>query len=145
MKRATLLLLALGACAGRPTRPEGCPGDFVAVDRGDYEWRVMSAHGVVVAKRLFARERDETLEFVATVTQREFEGARGYALQSSEKIVTGSTAGQLMLFAAGEAATYLVAVFTTERSIVIVEAGGTREAFEVDVQAVRAWIARMKL
>ena len=141
MKRTTILLLSLAACGGIPMKPEGCPAEFVPVDRGAYEWRVMSARGVVIARRDFPRQHEETLDFVATVTRKEFEEARGYAFVSEEKAGNG----QSMLFAAGETASYLVTVWVTERQIVVVEAGGPKEAFEADAAAVRAWLAKMKV
>ncbi len=140
MKRTAILLLTLAACGGIPMKPDGCPAEFVAVDRGPYEWRVMSARGTVVARREFRKQRDETLDFVATVTRREFEEARGYAFVKEEQLVNGTA----MLFSAGDAASYLVAVFVTDAAIITVEAGGPKEAFETDEAAIRAWIAKMK-
>ncbi len=140
MKRAASLLLTLAACGGIPMKPDGCPAEFVSVDRGPYDWRVMSARGTVVARREFPRQRDETLDFVATVTRREFEEARSYAFVKEEKLQGGTS----LRFAAGDGASYLVAVFVTDRAIVTVEAGGPKEAFESDEAAIRAWIAKMK-
>ena len=114
--------LALAGCVQVPEVPQG----FVPVERGAYEWRAMSAQGVVLARQSRPRDPAGDAEFWLTVVRNEMERG-GYALQSSE--------GPAMLFAApGNAEqSYWVTLALSDKRITTLEAGGPKAEVEKEL------------
>lgn len=146
MRTATFLLF-LAACV--PNRriepPEGFPPGFVPVDPGEFSWRAMSAHGVVIGLRSRPRDPAGTLDFWSTVVQKELEAKKGYALQSTDGVTARDTPGKLMLFSApGEqATTFLLGLFLTDSRIYTFEGGGPRRRVDEDLRELKGFLARL--
>lgn len=145
MKRLALLSLALAAgCT--PTigvvPDSGLPDGFVRIDRGDFEWRAISAQGVVIGLRTFTHDPAGTLDFWTTVVRKELEGARGYVFESEEAIAEG----RAMLFATPrpDADCYWIVVWVDAHRIVTFEAGGPRGDVMRDLPALKAHAAKLK-
>jgi hypothetical protein len=138
MKRLLAAGLLAAGCGTALPRPAQTPDGYVPVERGDFDWRLMNADGVMIGARTFAREPEGTLDFWASVVQKDLEARRGYLLESAEPLGPG----RALLFAAGgsEGGLYLVALFLQEGRIVAVEAGGPRAEVEKDLGRIKAWI-----
>lgn len=135
--RVAALAVALPAC-GRPFDVE-TPARLVELrDAGaGYEYRATSATSVVVGIRAIDLDGRGDLGFWEEAITRRLRGARGYSLVDSRPVLArDGTPGRLLRFgheAGGKPLGYRVALFVTDRRLVVVEAGGP--AREVDALA----------
>jgi hypothetical protein len=139
MMRVVCVLALVAGCTPLPLAPKSeLPAGYVAIDRGEYDWRAMSADGVIFGARTFPRDPEGTAEFWTTVIRKELEGRSAWVLESTE--VVG--AGQGMLFATPQGA-YFIAVFVQKGRIGTLEAGGPRPDVIRDLPAIKAHAASL--
>ncbi len=142
-KISNIIIVFLLASCTVPLRPEGCPDAFAPIDRGGYEWRVMSSKGVIVARRTFPNDPASSLDFWSQVLEKDLQDGGGYVLEASSAIQAPLGAGRELLFAR-DGAGYVVALFVAGREIVVIEGGGPRDALEAELASIRDWIAKVK-
>jgi hypothetical protein len=145
-----ILLAAVAGCApvSRVEPVSEHPEGYVAIERGSFEWRILSAEGVVAGLRTFPREPAGTLDFWATVVRREIETTKSYVLEAAEPLSSADgVAGRFMRFAPPSPtdALYLVALFVKDQRIVVFEAGGPREAVEKDLELLKKHAASLRI
>jgi hypothetical protein len=132
MKRLLILLaLALSAC-GASFQAKTPPG-FVELDEEDsaYEYRAITADGLVLAVREIDHEPKGELAFWTRAIENQMRQRGGYALIDSRDVTckTGQKGKQLR-FGHDEGTKpylYTVTVFVTDSTIYVLEAGGTKE------------------
>ncbi len=152
MKKALIIIAA--------TVTGGCvvpmPVGYVEVPEAlDYEWRGMSAEGVVIGLRIRDNEPEGTLDFWSTVVRRELEGQRGYTLEGSEDVSAGTLGGRALHFAVPgtEPKAYWIALFPTRGRFLVFtwptlttfEAGGSRDAVGRDLPVLKAFLSGLRL
>ena len=145
MRRPKFTTLALAACLS--SLATGCgaifemeiPDQFVRLDdesqeRDGYEMRAVTNDGVVLGMQVIEHKVEGTLAFWTEAVTRRIRDAQGYALLGTEEVRAASgEPGNLLRFGRdvrGVPYRYTVAVYVTERSIFIAEAGGREDAFE---------------
>ena len=138
-----LTMLLAGLTAGCPARMQ-LPKDFVrvsAAERGPYDMRGISADGVVMGLRRHRNPEGGTLEFWTEAVEGELTSGRGYRLTAMDRVEsTAGVPGSLLQFAAsarGAPASYLVAVFVTDRGVLVAEAGGKTGSVRKHMDAIR--------
>jgi hypothetical protein len=136
MKKILLPLIALLMLVGCKTAQMTPPAGFVAVDevrRGNYDYRAVSADGVVVAVRTEENSRGGDLEFWAKATLNQLQ-QQGYKLVNDEGVTSAAgTKGMLLEFTQKRSGTdyaYIVAVFVRPDRVIVPEAGGKSEMVE---------------
>jgi hypothetical protein len=124
----SLLLSACGASFHAQTPP-----GFVELDEKDsaYEYRAITADGLVLAVREIDHEPKGQLEFWVRAVENQMRQRGGYALIDTREVSckTGQKGKQLR-FGHDEGAKpylYFVTVFVTPSTIYVLEAGGTKE------------------
>jgi len=152
MKIAMVILAATAAAGCAVPMPAG----YVEVPEAlDYEWRGISAEGVVIGLRIRDNEPEGTIDFWSTVMRRELEGQRGYTMTGSKDVPAGTLTGSALHFTVPGAIpkAYWIALFSTRGrflvftwpTITTFEIGGPREAVEKDLPALKAFLLKLKL
>lgn len=138
--------LATAAC-GRPFDIKTAPG-FVPLARQSsysYDYRATTPEGVVVAVRVIDDEDRGDLAFWSEALTLQLRDADGYALLSTEDVTTrDGTKGKLLKFGHDEdnkPYAYWVGAFLAQGRLFIVEAGGTKDAFDRAKPSV-AWMLK---
>ena len=154
--RAMVIAIVLGACAGCAGRhfELETPDDFVELDeraqgRRGYALRATSADGIVIGVREIENDREGSRDFWVQAIRNRLRRAGGYALleESEVRAASGET-GHQMRFGRDEGAhpyAYWVTVFVRDDRITLVEAGGRREPFEAQADAIQRTIAGVRL
>lgn len=148
MKR---LLLALGAlvlvACGKPFDVKTAPG-FVPLQNQagySYDYRATTPEGVVMAIRVIEDENRGDIAFWTTALTLQLRDVSGYALLSTSDITSrDGTKGKLLKMGHdedGKPYTYWVGIFLAQGRLFIVEAGGTKEAFDRSVASIE-WMMR---
>jgi hypothetical protein len=143
MKRFLVLAMAAGCTPSvGHVADSGLPDGYVRIDRGEFEWRAISALGVVIGVRTFANDPAGTLDFWATVVRKELENSRQYVFESEEAVAEG----RAMLFATPRAGAeaYWVVVWVQAYRIVTFEAAGPRADMMRDLPALKAHAAKVR-
>lgn len=138
--------LVLGFCAGCSPLMNAPPG-FVDVSGGAYDFRAVSADGLVIAGREMKNSPRGDMAFWVKAIENELRFGRGYALLGSRDVKTAKgLLGRELRFGHDEGASphvYWVAVFVTERKLYVVEAGGTRELVEQNEASLKQAISSL--
>ena len=130
-------LLLLGAC-GRPFDVKTAPG-FVPLENQSasttqYEYRATTPEGVVVAVRVVEDENRGDLAFWTQALTLQLRDVSGYALLDSSDVASlDGTQGRLLKFGHDEADkpfAYWVTIFPAQGRLFLVEAGGSKDAFD---------------
>lgn len=131
---ATIAMLAT-AC-GHPFDIKTAPG-FVPLERQSnysYDYRATTPEGVVLAVRVIDDEERGDIAFWTSTLTLQLRDVDGYALLSTEDVATrDGTKGKLLKFGHDEdnkPYAYWVAAFLAQGRLFIVEAGGTKDAFD---------------
>jgi len=146
---ALSLPLALSACGSSVTMQ--APDDFVVLDDdyGPYDLRATSAHGVVLAAREVPNDPQGSLDFWVDAIKNRLRTMGGYALIDEADVTAGSgQPGKRLRFGrdeGGQTHQYWLAVFVTDDSIYLVEAGGRQELFEEAEERIAQAIASAQL
>lgn len=138
MKRsffALALALALPACSGRHFAAATPPG---FVDMGDTypdgEYRAATADGVVLGIRNIENKPRGELAFWARALENRMRETGGYALLEKRAVTSlASIPGTQLRFGHDEGNTphlYWVTLFVTDKTIYVLEAGGTKAEME---------------
>lgn len=128
-------VVALSACG--PAAELSTPASFAELEDQDaFEYRATSAQGVVIAVRAEDNEPRGNLDFWAGVLDAKLRG-QGYEPtsepESSRVEAQGGLTGRVLSYSRTEsrrAHRYVVAVFVTEDSVYLVEAGGDEAHFD---------------
>jgi len=138
-----LSLFAASCCIGCPGRME-LPPNFVRLDKdqlGPYVVRGVSADGTVLGLRRFQNPTGGTLEFWGEAVKNELVTGRGYSLEAEEEVTSASNSpGKMLTFSArcrGAAGLYVVALFVTDRHVIVAEAGGKTDALKSRLPEIR--------
>jgi hypothetical protein len=152
--RGALLVAALvfGGCV--PFRVATPPG-FVALkdQRPSYDYRAVSADGVVLAVRAIDHTPRGDLDFWVRAVEKQVRLLGGYALLKKEPVTAAAgLQGTQLRFGHDEGRTphlYQVTLFVTPARIFLLEAGGTKAGVEAAAaqidQAVRSFTPRLSL
>jgi hypothetical protein len=137
---AVALLLAGGCGAGfhHPT-----PKGFVKLeDQERYDFRAVTADGLVIAAREIEHEPKGEVDFWVQAVANHMRQRGGYALLETRDVKTArGLAGKQLRFGHDEGSRphlYYLTLFVTDETIYVLEAGGTREQMETsdkDIQA----------
>ena len=128
---AALVFTLLAAChGGRLETPSG----FATLDSNDsYSYRATDAKGVVLAVRTESNDVKGNIDFWADLVDVRLR-EKGYAFESAEPARTkGGLSGRQLRYLIerdGRTQRYWVTVFATSKKVVLVEAGGDKEAFD---------------
>lgn len=123
---------ALSAGCGRPFVPATPPGfvDLENIYEGD-EYRAATADGVVLGIRAIPNEPKGETAFWARAIENRMREVGGYALLERRTVKNrGGLTGTQLRFGHDEGTRphlYFVTVFTTEDTIFLLEAGGTKD------------------
>jgi hypothetical protein len=125
------------------------PAGFAELDDNDaYAFRATSAEGVVVAVRREANDPKGNLDFWASAIGYELE-RKGYARLSEENVqAPGGVSGKQLRYHVtqnGRPHVFWATVFVTDRSVVVVEAGGDEAHFDRVKASVDLAIRRIEL
>jgi len=116
---ALLLALAAGCTHANMTPPSG----FARVD-GPYDVRAVNALGVVVGTRLEKNDPQANLDFWANAVDLKL-ARQGYRRLSEADVKSqNGVPGKLYKYDAGNQVAYWIAVFVTDRSVLVTEATG---------------------
>ncbi|HEU4410448.1 MAG TPA: serine/threonine protein kinase [Polyangiaceae bacterium] len=144
---AAALALGLGAAGcGRPFDIKTPPG-FVELeeDRLDYDYRASSATGVVSALRVIDTKGKGDLAFWTNVVNTRVREELGYAPFGESGLGEGGGAkGRLLRFGyeqGGRVYLYEIALFVGRKHLYVLEAGGRKDLFERQAEAL-AWQRR---
>ena len=143
---AALAFTLLAAChGGRLETPSG----FATLDSNDaYSYRATDAKGVVLAVRTEANEVKGNTDFWADLVDIRLR-EKGYAFESAQpaKTKAGLSGRQLRYLIEREGRTqrYWVTVFATPKKVVLVEAGGDKEAFDGATAMVTSAVESLEL
>lgn len=154
--RAAVIVIVLGACSGCAARhfELETPDDFVELDEGaqarrGYALRATSADGIVIGVREIDDAREGSRAFWVHAIRNRLRRAGGYALlEESEVRAASGDAGHQMRFGRDEGShpyAYWVTVFVRDDRITVVEAGGRRETFDPQSDAVQRAILGIRL
>jgi len=142
--RGTTLILTCATILSGCFHTMEAPVNFVSVDRADlgsYTVRAVSADGMVIGLRTQDNPKRGTLAFWAEAVRNELVAGKGYNLVKAEDVTAApGRPGRLMQFAAtdrGADFTYLLAVYVTDYSVLLAEAGGKKEAVAAREEDIR--------
>jgi hypothetical protein len=131
---ACALALALASTACGRSFEAKTPSGYVELEDQDdagYDYRAVSADGVVVSVRAIDHEPKGELPFWTRVVENHLRQRGGYALLEQRAVKTaGGLAGTQLRFGHDEGSKphlYYVTVFVTKDHIYVLEAGGTKE------------------
>jgi hypothetical protein len=125
-------LFALAAAGCGPKFQHTTPKGFVELeDQDDYDYRAVTADGLVVAVRAIDHEPKGEISFWTEAVINHMRQRGGYALLDRHDVKTSSgLPGTQLRFGHDEGQQphlYWVTLFVTEDTIYVLEAGGTRE------------------
>jgi hypothetical protein len=131
---ATLLFaLALTGC-GHSFEAATPPGFVELDDQHDYDYRATTADGLVIAVREIDNDPKGAMEFWTRAIENTMRQRGGYALLGTHDVKDkNGLAGKQLRFGHDENGTphlYYVTVFLTDKTIFLLEAGGTKELVE---------------
>lgn len=134
-----LLLLCLGACG--PKFVHRTPQGFVELeDQRNYDYRAITADGLVLAARAIPHEPRGEISFWKDAVANHMRQRGGYALLSEIDVKTKSgLSGKQLRFGHDEGQTphlYYVTLFVTEDDIYLLEAGGTKKLVEANADKI---------
>lgn len=136
-KKALLLTtLALGFAAGcRPFAPATPPGFVDFSDKyDDHEYRATTADGLVLGVRAFDNEPKGEIAFWLRAIENRLRDTSGYALLETRDVKDlDGNAGKQLRFGHDESGVphlYYVTIFTNDKRVFLLEAGGTKELVE---------------
>jgi hypothetical protein len=129
------LVFSLAAAACSPTASLTAPAGFAALrDHDTYQFRATSAQGVVVAARAEPNTPSASLDFWARAIDLRLK-RDGYIPDAERPVKTtqGIEGRELRYTRAdrGRTMRYWLTVFTTEKRVYLVEAGGDKEDFDL--------------
>ena len=140
----SVCLLAVGC--GSSVQMSTPPG-FARVEGGDFSTRVTNAHGVVVGVRTEPNELGGNSDFWADALRLRL-AEQGYVEESSKAVTakSGVTGTQLRYIKTENRRPhrYWLTVFALPKEVVIVEAGGDKEAFDRSEKSVEATLASLR-
>ena len=155
MAGAALLFAAICASTGCGHHFEvRMPEHFVELDasaqeRAGYALRATTAEGVVLAVREIANEEHGSREFWVDAIRNRLRRAGGYALleERDVSLASGDSARQLRFGRdeAGRPYAYWLTIAVRSDVIILIEAGGRRDAFEAREAALTQAIASVRL
>jgi hypothetical protein len=153
MVRSHVLLLALGAlllvACGRPFDVKTAPGFVPLEGQQAYDYRATTPEGVVVGVRVVEDEKRGDLGFWTQALTLQLRDVSGYALLDTKDVASADgTKGKRLEFGHDEdnkPYTYWVTVFPAQGRLFVVEAGGTKEAFERAKPNVEWMLASVKV
>jgi hypothetical protein len=123
--------LLLPAC--KTTAHLDAPAGFAKLASGDeYDVRSVSAHGVVVAARTESNELGGNTDFWADALDVRLERA-GYTREAAANFDARSGSGKMQRYTVvrdGRTMRYWVLVISSPKRVVVVEAGGDKDAFD---------------
>jgi hypothetical protein len=131
-----ILVAALFAATGcgKPFDVQTAPGFVPLENQGQYEYRATTPEGVVVAIRVVEDEKRGDLAFWTQALTLQLRDVTGYALLDSVDVgARDGTKGKLLKFGHDEADkpfAYWVSIFPAQGRLFLVEAGGSKDAFE---------------
>ena len=131
--RTTLTLFALSLALGcGPSFHHPTPSSFVELeDQDDYDYRALSADGMVLAVRELEHEPKGDLTFWSKAIENHMRKRAGYAHLGSRDVKTSSGLGGKQLRFGHDRGQkphlYIVTIFVTDDQIYLLEAGGTKE------------------
>jgi hypothetical protein len=142
---ATIVSLAALAACG-PSFHHPTPKEFVELeDQRRYDYRAVSADGMVLAVRELEHEPEGDLAFWSKAIENQMRKRAGYALLSVKDVKTDSgLAGKQMRFGHDRSQKphlYYLTVFVTDKHIYLLEAGGSKEQMTQRDQALATAIA----
>jgi len=131
-KTLAVCALALCAIACGPSFTAVAPPGFVELeDQVAYDYRATNADGLVFAVREIDHEPKGTIDFWTRAVENHMRQRGGYALLGSHDVKSADgVPGKQLRFGHDEQATphlYHVTIFVTDDSIVLFEAGGTKD------------------
>jgi hypothetical protein len=130
---ALALLALIGALGCGPSFQLNTPPGFVELDDDSaYDYRATTADGLVIGVREIDHEPEGELSFWVQAIQNRMRDRGGYALLETRSVQSADgVAGKQLRFGHDEQGNrpylYYVAVFVTDSTIYLVEAGGTKE------------------
>lgn len=140
------LIVACTAACG-PAVKLGAPPGFAHV-AGDYDDRVASPRGVVIAARIEDNDPRANLDFWVEAVDLRVR-AQGWAMDGIKEIkTTGGLTGKSMQYTRLLGTTtsrYRASVFVTERRVVLVEAGGDQVDFDAAAEQIDKTIASVSV
>jgi hypothetical protein len=150
MKRSMLILCALtGLLGGCATTSLATPAGFAAHDEGrTYDFRASDGEGVVIAVRTEKNRPRGDLQYWSAALDVQLRSAGYEAHDAVElKSADGHAGRQLryVLHQEGRELVFWVAVFVTDREVVVVEAGGDAVFFEPKIEQVEAAIGSLQV
>ena len=136
MRWTAIITTAFAACLIAGCAPAlELPAGFVELgpdQSGRYDFKAVSADGVVIALRRIDNSKNATVEFWAKAIENELTW-RGHSLVENVPVTSEEgTPGQLMTFTGqreGQEFTYILGVFVKGGRILLTEAGGKADAF----------------
>ncbi|MBX3230329.1 MAG: hypothetical protein KIT84_03660 [Labilithrix sp.] len=143
---AAFAFTLLAAChGGRLETPNG----FATLGSNDaYSYRATDAKGVVLAVRTESNDVKGNVDFWADLVDVRLR-EKGYAFESSEPAHTKAGLGgrqlRYLVERDGRTQRYWVTVFATKKKVVLVEAGGDKEAFDGATAMVTSAIETLEL
>ena len=132
MKRTWIAALALALAAlgtGCTHTTLAAPKGFARMD-GSYDFRATNPKGVVVAARTHGNDPQASLGFWAEAVDLKLE-SKGYKRIADKDVKsTGGVPGKLLQYDMGSGYRYWVAVFASDRHVVVTEATGYKDDVE---------------
>jgi hypothetical protein len=130
---ALLLGVAASAC-GRPFDVKTPPGFVELENQQEYAYRATSPEGIVTAVRVVEDEKRGDLGFWTQAITLQMRDVSGYALLESAEVASlDGTKGRQLKFGHDEdnkPYEYWVTIYPAQGRLFLVEAGGSKEAFD---------------
>jgi hypothetical protein len=132
LRKLLAFATALAALACGPSFKTATPPGFVELeDQNAYDYRATTADGLVIAVREIDNDPKGEMAFWLRAVENHMRQRGGYALLGTHDVKSADgVAGKQLRFGHDEEATphlYYVTVFVTDDSILLFEAGGTKE------------------
>jgi hypothetical protein len=149
-RRGALLLCvaSLAGAAGCARVGVSTPGGFAELDAGDtFRYRASNSDGVVIAVRREKNDPKGDLAFWSGAVDAQLRRA-GYQATEGHDVEARGLKGKQIRYTitrAGREHAYWINVFVTERSVVTVEAGGDKELFAREEDAIKRTIASLEI
>ncbi len=131
---AVLVLLSSAVGCGRPFDVKTAPGFVALENQAQHDFRATTPEGVVVAVRVVPDEDRGDLSFWTKALTLQMRDVSGYALLESVDVVSADgTKGRLLKFGHDEDKkpyAYWLGIYPAQGRLFLVEAGGTKDAFD---------------
>ena len=135
MRLAIIVLFALCAAGCGHSFKAATPAGFVELeDQEAYDYRATTADGLVIAVREIDHEPKGQVDFWTRAIENRMRQRGGYAMIGTRDVKTKSgLAGKQLRFGHDESGAphlYFVTLFVTDKTLFLLEAGGTKEQME---------------